>query len=197
MDGALVLRTVFVFLAVIVLWVGAHAAVTIYLGRNMQARNSDTAVVLGTRVLPSRVPSYWLRGRLERAYELYAAGTVRNIIVSGGLGREGHQEADVMREYLIGRGVPAERILADHSGVDTYETARNTKQIMQAEGFNSVVIVSHYYHLPRAVFAFNRFAIPNVSAAGVITNPLRVDGGNLLREFAAFYFYLVRDYAPS
>lgn len=191
------LRTVLVFLSGIVLWVGVHTAVTIYLGSNMQARNSDTAVVLGTRVLPSGVPSYWLRGRLERAYALYAAGTVKNIIVSGGLGREGHQEADVMREYLIGRGVPAARIFTDPDGQDTFETARHTKQIMDAQAFRSVVIVSHYYHLPRAVFTFNRFDIRNVSAAGVVTNPLWVDGGNLLREFAAFYFYLVRDYAAS
>jgi vancomycin permeability regulator SanA len=197
MGGALVLRAVVFTFSGIVLWVGLHAAVTVHFGMNAQPRPSDVAVVLGTRVLPSGVPSYWLRGRLERAYSLYAAGTIKYIIVSGGFGREGHEEAEVMREYLIGRGVPAERIFTDLNGDDTFETARHTKQIMDREGFHSVVIVSHYYHLARAVVAFRRFEIPDVSALGVVTNPLWVDGGNLLREFAAFYFYLVRDYAPS
>lgn len=57
--------------------------------------------------------------------------------------------------------------------------------------------VSHYYHIPRAVFTFERFGIPGVSASGVSHAPLWMDTGVLLREFAAFYFYLVRDYAAT
>jgi vancomycin permeability regulator SanA len=178
-------------------WIGLHAAWTIVTGLNAQPLPSDVEVVLGTRVLPSGVPSVWLRSRLERGLELYRNGTAKNIIVSGGLGREGHEEADVMRDYLTVRGVPAENIFVDRNGYDTYETARSVQQIMASENFKSVVVVSHYYHLPRAVLTFRRFNIPNVSATGVSTPPIWNDGGNLLREFAAFYFYLVRDYATT
>ncbi len=178
-------------------WIGLHVTWTIRSGLEAQPRPSDVAVILGTRVSPNGVPSFWLRGRLERGLELYQAGTVKHIIVSGGLGREGHQEADVMREYLIARGVPAEKIFTDRAGDDTFATARNAKKIMDAQNFQSAVIVSHYYHLPRAQLAFKRFGIVNVSASGVVTNPRWKDVGNLLREFAAFYFYALRNYAAT
>lgn len=182
---------------VLVFWLIAHSVMTIMVGIRAQPKPSDAAVVLGTRVLPNGVPSVWLRGRLNRALELYQEGIVKNIIVSGGLGREGHEEADVMRAYLIERGVPFEKIFADLNGDDTYETARHTKNIMEAQKFRSVVIVSHYYHVPRAMMAFKRFQISNVSASGVQTNPLWQDGAPLAREFAAFYFYLMRNYAAT
>lgn len=178
-------------------WVGLHSALTVLVGLNAKPRPSDVAVVLGARVQPSGIPSVWLRSRLERAYLLYADGTVKNIIVSGGLGREGHEEADVMREYLIQRGVPPENIFTDRDGYDTYESARSAQAIMRARGFTSAVIVSHYYHLPRALLAFNRFGIPNVSAAAGVAPPLFGDAGSVLREFAAFYFYLFRNYATT
>ncbi len=191
------MRIALVLAASAVGWIALHSALIVWLGTHTQPQRSDVAVILGTRVLPSGVPSFWLRERLERGVELYQTGVVRNIIVSGGLGREGYEEADVMREYLMARGVPAERIIADRSGYDTFATARRAKEIMRARAFESVVIVSHYYHIPRAELAFKRFGISNISASGVVTNPRWRDGGNLLREFAAFYFYALRNYATT
>lgn len=188
-------RVVLTIGLVLAAWIALHTAWTIATGMNAQPRPSDVEVILGTSVLPSGVPSIWLRSRLERGLALYRDGTVKNVIVSGGFGREGHEEGDVMHDYLVVRGVPAEHIFVDRNGYDTYETARSVKQIMDAQHFESVVIVSHYYHVLRATVAFQRFNIPNVSASGVTTFPIWNDSWNLLREFAAFYFYLVRNYA--
>lgn len=191
------MRSVLLVLLGLVIWAGLHSALTIYFGTNAEPHPSDVAVVLGTRVERSGIPSLRLRERLERALALYRDGTVKYFIVSGGLGREGHEEADVMRDYLIQRGVPDENIFPDRDGYDTYETGRNAKQIMDAQGFSSAVIVSHYYHLPRALITFKRFGIADVSAAAVELAPGFRDTYNVLREFAAFYFYLFRDYATT
>lgn len=178
-------------------WVAFHSALTVWIGTHTQPRPSDVAVVLGNRVERSGAPSPHLRLRLDRAWELYRDGTVKYIIVSGGLGREGFEEADVMREYLLQRGVPAEKIFADREGYDTYESGRSAKIIMDAQGFTSAVVVSHYFHLPRALITFKRFGISNVSAAAVNRSPAWRDTYSVLREFAAFYFYLFRDYATT
>jgi vancomycin permeability regulator SanA len=138
-----------------------------------------------------------LRERLDRALALAQEGTVRFVIVSGGLGREGHEEADVMQSYLVQRGLPGDRVLVDRGGYDTYESSRNARKIMDAQGLVSAVIVSHYYHLPRAIATFKRFGISDVSGAAVETPPRPRDTWNILREFGAFYFYLVRDYAST
>jgi vancomycin permeability regulator SanA len=191
------LRIVLLVLLGFVLWIGLHSAWTIVAGMSAQPRQADTAVVLGTRVERSGIPSRRLTERLDHAFELYQNGGVSNIVVSGGLGREGHEEAAAMRDYLVRRGIPADRILMDTNGYDTYESARGAKEIMDAYGWKSVVVVSHYYHLARAVLAFKRFGIADVSASAVNTPPMWRDTWNVLREFAAFYFYLVRDYAAS
>lgn len=191
---ARIVLAVFFGLAV---WVGIHSAWTINAGVNAQPRPADVAIVLGTRVDRSGNPSRLLRERLDRAYELYQANMAQSVIVSGGLGREGFEEADVMREYLIRRGIPVERIEVDRAGYDTYETARSAKAIMDARAFRSAIMVSHYYHLPRAVITLKRFGIQDVSAAAVNVPPMWRDSFSVLREFAAFYFYLVRDYAAT
>lgn len=178
-------------------WIGVHSAWTVLAGVNAKPRPGDVAVVLGTRVERSGAPSLRLRERLDRAIELFQTGIVKNVIVSGGLGREGHEEADVMRDYLLRRGVPSEKIFVDRNGYDTYETASSTKAILDAHSFKSVVVVSHYYHLPRAVVTLTRFGIQDVSAAAVNIPPAWRDSWSVLREFAAFYFYLVRDYAKT
>ena len=191
------LRIVLVVMLGIAAWIGVHSAWTIFSGVSAQPRPADVAIVLGTRVERNGVPSWRLRERLDRAYELYQNNVVKNIIVSGGLGREGYQEADVMREYLMRRGVPSEKIFVDRDGYDTFETARSAREIMRVQHFQSAVIVSHYYHLPRAVITLKRFGIADVSAAAVNIPPMWRDSWNVLREFAAFYFYLVRDYAAT
>ncbi len=191
------MRIALIVLLSLFAWVGLHSALTILIGTKAQPRVSDVAVVLGNRVERSGVPSAHLRVRLDRALELYQNGTVKNIIVSGGLGREGHEEADVMREYLIQRGVPAEKIFTDRDGYDTYESGRSAKIIMDAQDFSSAVIVSHYFHLPRALITFKRFGIADVSAAAANLKPAWRDTYSVLREFAAFYFYLFRDYATT
>lgn len=178
-------------------WVAFHSALTVWIGTHTQPRPSDVAVVLGNRVERSGTPSPHLRLRLDRALDLYQDGTTRYIIVSGGLGREGFEEAEVMREYLIQRGVPAGKIFTDRDGDDTYESARSAKAIMDAHGFTSAVIVSHYFHLPRALITFKRFGIAGTSAAAVDRQPAWRDTYSILREFAAFYFYLFRDYATT
>lgn len=190
-------RTILIVVLGLVAWVGIHSVWTISAGVNAQPRPADVAVVLGTRVDRSGNPSRLLRERLDRAYELYDSGMAQNIIVSGGLGREGYQEAEVMRDYLIRRGIPSDRITVDREGYDTYETARSAKALMDAHGFRSAIVVSHYYHLPRAVITLKRFGIQDVSAAAVNIPPMWRDSFNVLREFAAFYFYLVRDYAAT
>lgn len=193
----LMFRIFLIVLAASLFWLLIHTAFIILIGVNAQPRPSDVAVVLGNRVERSGTPSGHLRLRLDHAFALYQQGVVKNIIVSGGLGREGFEEADVMRDYLIQRGVPAENIFADRGGYDTYETARNAKIIMHAQGFSSAVVVSHYFHLPRALVTFKRFGIANVSASAVERAPSFRDTYSVLREFAAFYFYLVRDYAAT
>jgi len=145
--------------------IAVAAAALVASGLRDDDHPADVAVVLGTTVGPDGTPSPRLAARLDAALALYRRGRVRSVIVSGGVGGEGFDEAAVMRRYLAARGVPAARIVADSLGVTTAATARNAAAIMRRNGWASAVAVSQYFHVPRCRLAFRRAGIDPVYSA--------------------------------
>lgn len=173
---------------------GIVSALTIVVdGLTDEVGPADVAVVLGNKVERDGEPSDRLRARLDKAAELYRQGLFPTIIVSGGLGREGYNEAEVMQRYLVGQGIPEGTIVVDRRGNNTYLTARHAARTMQADGLQRVMVITHYFHVPRAKMALRRFGVPEVYAAHAACWELR-DLYAIAREVVAFYAYLVRDY---
>jgi vancomycin permeability regulator SanA len=109
---------------------------------------APVALVLGAQVYPDGTPSPFLAGRLDLAKRLYDAGKVKVILVSGDSMAPEYNEPDAMRGYLIAAGVPADRVVADYAGFDTYDSCVRAKLIF---GVRDLVVVTQTYHLPRAV----------------------------------------------
>jgi len=178
---------------IFLLWLGVHLSVTIYKGFNDDAGQADVIVVLGARVEADGRPNETLARRLDKALELYKQGASPRIIVSGSPQPNGHGQAETMGRYLASRGVPPQNIIEDPEGYTTWYTARNTHRIMREHGWKSAIAVSNYYHLWRCNLAFANFHIPQTFTAHA--NLVRFkDAYWLLREFAAYYYYLVRSY---
>lgn len=87
-----------------------------------QARPADVAVVLGNTVRRNGSPSPRLAARLDRAYQCYEQRQCGIIFVCGGIDAFGANEAVAMRAYLVRLGVPAESIVVDSGGNDTFAT---------------------------------------------------------------------------
>ena len=134
-------------------------------GLNDHLGKADVALILGNKVDPDGAPSARLRARLDRALELYRAGYFPAMIASGSVGKEGFDEAKVMKDYLVARGVPAANVIVDSTGVTTFASARNTARISREQNFRSVLVVSQYFHVPRSRLALERFGIPVVYSA--------------------------------
>jgi uncharacterized SAM-binding protein YcdF (DUF218 family) len=141
------------------------AGLIVLSGLRDDVRAADVAVVLGTTANPDGTPSPRLAARLDAAAGLYRRGIVRNVIVSGGVGKEGVDESAVMKRYLAARGIPADRIVADSLGLTTAATARNAAAIMRGNGWSSAVVVSQYFHVPRCRLALRRAGIAPVYSA--------------------------------
>ena len=182
------MRKFFAVLLVFPLWFFVHTLYIVADGLKDEIAVADVAVVLGNTVAPDGQPSPRLKARLEKAGELYEKKLVGKIIVSGGFGVEGFEEADVMRSFLVSRNVPENNIILDRGGYNTYKTATGTKQIMEANNFQSVIIVSQYYHITRTRFAFQKAGIENIYAAHADYFEWR-DVYSVLREFTGFYLY--------
>jgi len=153
---------------------------------------ADAAVVFGNKVERSGEPSASLRARLDKAVDVYQRGLVRRVIVSGGLGKEGWNEAEVMASYLAGRGLPRETILIDAHGNNTYLTAINTRGLAEAHNLRSFILISHFYHLPRAQLTFHSLGLEVAGAAYARRFVPRDFYYGLMREVIAYPVYLVR-----
>lgn len=140
-------------------------------------------MVLGARAHPHG-PSGFLAARLDVALELYHADRISIILVSGdGLARSNH-ETQIMRDYLIGRGVPAEDVWEDPAGFDTYDSCARARSV---HGVEEMTIISQEYHLPRALTICRSLGIDAVGVGDTSTRdqaPL-LYMRNQLREAAA------------
>ena len=102
-------------------------------GLHDDVQASDVGVVLGSKAMSDGTPSDRLRARLDKAAELYRQGMFKGVIVSGGTGDEGFNEAIVMATYLADRqSIPRTAILLDEHGNTTEATALNSVAIMKA-----------------------------------------------------------------
>lgn len=144
---------------------GSSAAI-VFDGLHDDTQVSDVGVVPGSQVMPDGRPSDRLRARLDKAVELYRQGMFKHVIVSGGTGKEGFSEAQVMADYLASQQqVPREAIILDEHGDTTQDTARNSAAIMRERGFSSALVVTQYFHVTRSRYALHRAGIVAVHAA--------------------------------
>ncbi|MFJ4837286.1 vancomycin high temperature exclusion protein [Streptomyces sp. NPDC088746] len=107
----------------------------------------EVAVVFGAGLWEGR-PSPYLAHRLDTAAELYRAGKVRALLVTGDNSRVEYDEPDAMRTYLRARGVPDGRIVSDYAGFDTWDSCVRAKKIF---GVDRAVLVSQGFHIRRAI----------------------------------------------
>jgi vancomycin permeability regulator SanA len=161
----------------------------VFRGMSDEIAKADVAVVLGNTVNPDGSPSYRLAARLDAAVALYHQGMFNNVIVSGGVGREGFDEAAVMKDYLTRRGVPSEKIVVDSFGITTAATARNVAAIAKAHRWSSVLVVSQYFHIPRCRLALSVAGFDHVYAAHARYFEIR-DVYSIIREVIGYAAYL-------
>jgi vancomycin permeability regulator SanA len=186
-----IIKIFLVLLGALITWFLIHCTITTYDGLTDNLQKSDVAVVFGNEIMPDGTPSERLKARLQKAVELYNEGYFPKIIVSGGLGKEGFDEATVMKKYLVEKGIPANIIMMDHTGNNSWMTVQNTKQIMQEQHYQTVMAISEFYHMSRIELAFAKNGIRNISTAHADHFELR-DLYSTTREFFGYYSYVFK-----
>lgn len=113
--------------------------------------DSDVIIVLGAQVKEDGTPSVALTRRLTAALESYLAKP-QLIIVCGAQGiNEPRAEGDVMRDWLIDRGVRSEDVVAETASFNTRENLIYARAIMEHRGLTQALVVSSDYHVARAL----------------------------------------------
>jgi len=125
------------------------------------------AVVFGARVYSNGHLSPMLRDRVETAVQLYEAGKVDALLMTGDNRSIYYNEPGAMRDYAIRRGVPAEAILLDPAGNRTYDSCYRAREMFALE---TAVLVTQQFHLSRALFICRALGVEAVGVPADISN---------------------------
>ena len=125
------------------------------------AAESPVAIVFGAGLWRDGTPTPVLRDRVATAVDLYSAGKVSKLLMSGDNRVVEYNEPEAMKEYAIELGVPEEDIVLDYAGWRTYDTCYRARDIFD---INNAILVTQGFHLPRAIYTCNNLG---VSANGV------------------------------
>jgi len=117
------------------------------------------AIVFGAGLLRDGTPSAVLRDRVQQAANLYFAGKVEKLLMSGDNRFVNYNEPESMRQYALQLGVPDTAIVRDFAGRSTYDTCYRAKAIF---GLDKAILVTQQFHLPRAIFLCNMLGVDSV-----------------------------------
>lgn len=111
-------------------------------------RSCEVAIIFGAKVRGGQM-SPMFEDRVTSALDLYRAGKVKKILVSGDHGRAEYDEVNVAKDFLASNGVDVDDIFTDYAGFDTYDTLYRAKEIF---GVESAILVTQEFHLYRAIY---------------------------------------------
>lgn len=137
-------------LLMVVAVVGTTALRVWQVARIDDQQPADAVVVLGAAQYNGE-PSAILASRLRHAEDLYDSGVAPRIVTVGGSQNgDRYTEAEAGRDYLLGRGVPADAIVTVPEGTDTLRSLEAVADTARDQGWESALLVSDPWHSLRA-----------------------------------------------
>ena len=169
-------RIIFIFWAAVALiaaleavltaaWLVRASASELYASvQDIPAR--EVGMVLGAPEFSQGRPSPYLPGRIKAAAELYHAGKVRKLVVSGAARPdEFYDEIASMTRMLVELGVPEDDIVGDGKGLRTLDSLLRMRDVF---GYDDFITVSQRDHCERALFLADRYGVRTIAfAAGL------------------------------
>lgn len=134
-------------------WVNASAKSSVF-DNLEEIPQKKVGLVLGTiKTLEDGHLNLYFKYRIDAAEILYKSNKVAYLIVSGDNSRQGYNEPKDMKESLIERGIPKDKIFEDFAGFRTLDSVIRAKEIFDQQSY---IIVSQKFHNQRAIFIAQR-----------------------------------------
>lgn len=111
---------------------------------------NKVGLVLGTsnRLVGGGSNPYYTN-RIKATLELFKAGKIDYVLVSGDNSTLYYNEPTVFKKDLVHGGIPSEKIFLDYAGFRTLDSMVRAKYIF---GLDSVTIISQKFHNERAIY---------------------------------------------
>jgi len=118
--------------------------------KSNQIPANKVGMVLGTiKTLSNGRTNLYFKYRIDATVELYRAGKIDYVLVSGDNSRNDYNEPTDFKNELIARGIPEDKIFLDYAGFRTLDSVVRAKEIF---GQESLTIISQKFHNERAIF---------------------------------------------
>ena len=163
-----------------VLWLLVTQLLVVSAFFSKPSKGLDYILVLGSQVTESG-PAPITKLRLDTAYDYLSENEDTRVIVSGGMaGSESKSEGEVMKDYLVGRGIAPDRILTEEESSNTTENIRLSSNYFDKEE-DTIGIVTNNFHLFRAKAIAKKQGLKNVSGIAAPCPPYYLPN-NMFRE---------------
>ena len=131
----------------------------------------EVGMVLGASAIANDRPNPVQVGRIQAAAELYHAGKVRILVVSGAEYPEKfYNEIPAMTQALVALGVPEDAIIGDGRGLRTLDSILRMRDVFGYDGFT---MISQRDHLERALYLADHHGISTIGFEAKIPPPGR------------------------
>lgn len=138
-------------------WVKTSTKHQLYSDINLIPKNK-VGLLLGTAKYTkagTKLNQYY-KYRIEAAVKLYNEKKIEYILVSGDNRKKNYDEPTTMRDDLIKKGIPSNRIFLDYAGFRTLDSVVRSKEIF---GQTEITVISQKFHNERALFIAKRKGI--------------------------------------
>ena len=140
-------------------WVKKSTNANLYTSLDSIPKNK-VGLLLGTgKFLKNGNINIYYTYRINAAEKLFKSGKVEYLLISGDNGRLEYDEPTTMKEDLIARGIPENKIYLDFAGFRTLDSVVRAKAIF---GQDQLTIISQQFHNERAVFIARQKGIESV-----------------------------------
>lgn len=112
-----------------------------------------------SRLVHGKYLNTYFYNRIHAAAELYKAGKIRKIIVSGDNGRADYNETGDMARELVAEGVAPEDVLSDYAGFRTLDSVVRARNLF---GADEITVISQKFHCERAIYLASEHGIDAV-----------------------------------
>lgn len=165
-------------------------------------RAADAIVVFAGGVGESGQAGGGYQERVKMAVDLYRGGFAPRMVFESGYAYA-YKEAEIMRDLAVSEGVPPGAIVLETRGINTHDQVIRVRDLLRAEQWRRILLVSSPYHMRRALLVWRKQA-PEIEVVatpvpksqfythdrGASLDQLR----GLAREYAALVFYWWRDW---
>ena len=140
--------------------------------------DNQVGLVLGTsHYTRSGKDNPYFYGRVQAAAELYHAGKLKHLIVSGANPDSSYNEPRRMWQELVKLGVPPKAITMDFAGFRTLDSVARMQEVF---GLQRGTVITQRFHAYRAVFIGRKlhmnvvgFVAPMVNGSGSFSSSVR------------------------